>query len=79
MRKELIFNNGYNDYGIDKYYFQNDKKNSININDVDINKIFLSNKAPYEEQRSYKYYIGNLGGTGFRPLHIVIKKNKTVH
>ena len=26
MRKELIFKNGYNDYSINKYYFQKDKK-----------------------------------------------------
>ena len=25
MRKELVFNNGYNDYKKDKYYFQKDK------------------------------------------------------
>ena len=73
MRKELIFNNGYNDYSIDKNYFQKDKK-TINTNEVDINQLFLSNKAPYGEQRSYKYFIGYLGGTGFRPLHIIIKK-----
>ena len=47
-------------------------KKTININEVDINKIFLSNKAPYGEQGSYKYYTGYLGGTGFRPLHIII-------
>ena len=26
MREELIFNNGYNDYSIDNYHFQTDKK-----------------------------------------------------
>ena len=52
------------------------KKNPININEVDINKIFLSNKAPSREQRSCKYYIGYQRGTGFRPLHIIIKKIK---
>ena len=72
----MIFNNGYNDYSIDKYNFQKDKKSLININQVDIKKIFLSNKAPYGEQRSYKYYNGYLGGTGFRPSHIIIEKIK---
>ena len=75
MRKELIYCIN-NDYSINKYYFQKDKKNLININEVDINKIFLSNKAPYGEQRSYKYYVGYLGDTGYRPLHIIIKKVK---
>ena len=40
MRKELIFNNRHNDYSINKYYFQKDKRKNININKLDINKIF---------------------------------------
>ena len=52
MRKELIFNNGHNKYNISKCFFKK-IKNPININEVDINKIFLSNKAPYGTQRSY--------------------------
>ena len=57
------------DYSIDKYHYQKNKnkkkknKNPININEVDINKRFLCNKKSYGEQRSYKYYIGYLGGT----------------
>ena len=31
MRKELVVNNGLNNYSIDKYYFQKNKK-PININ-----------------------------------------------
>ena len=31
MRKELVVNNGLNNYNIDKYYFQKNKK-PININ-----------------------------------------------
>ena len=46
MRKELVFNNGYNNYTKAKYYFQKDKK-AININDVDTKRIVLSNKTPY--------------------------------
>ena len=37
MRKELILNNAHNNYSIDKYYFQKDKK-PININEVEIKK-----------------------------------------
>ena len=29
MRKELIFNNGHDNYSIDKYYFQKDKKKPL--------------------------------------------------
>ena len=75
MRKELLFNNGYNDYTEDKYYFQKDKKKPININEVDTDKIVLSNKVPYGEQGANKYYIAYLNG-GLTPLHIIIKDIK---
>ena len=71
----MIFNNGHNDYSIDKYYFEKDKK-PININEVDTKKIVLSNKTPYGKKGANKYYIGYVGSTGFRPLHIIIKKIK---
>ena len=41
MRKELVFNNGHNNYSIHKYCFQKDKK-PVNINKVDTKKILLS-------------------------------------
>ena len=73
MRKESVFHNRHNNYIIVKYYFQNDKK-SININEVDTKKLFLSNKTPYGKEDANKYYFGYAGSTGFRPLHIIIKK-----
>ena len=36
----------------------------------------LSNTAPYGKEGANKYYIGYVGSTGFRPLHIIIKKIK---
>ena len=69
MRKELIFDNGHNNYIIDKHYFQNDK-NTINISEV----VQLSNKTPYGKEGANKYYTGYVGSSGFRPLHIMIKK-----
>ena len=69
----MILNNGHNNYNIDKYNFQKDKKR-ININEVDTRKIVLSNKTPYDKKGTDKYYIGYEGSTGFRPLRIVIKK-----
>ena len=74
MGKELVFNNGYNDDTKDKYYFQKDK-NPININEVDIKKIVLSNKIPYGEQGANKYYIAYLN-SGFKPLYIITKNIK---
>ena len=73
MRKELIFDNGHNNYIIDKYYFQNDKS-TINISEVDTKKIVLSNKTPYGKEGANKYYTGYVGSSGFRPVHIMIKK-----
>ena len=44
MRKELVSNNGDNEYTKDKYCFQKDKK-PININEIDAKKIVLSNET----------------------------------
>ena len=33
MRRELIFNNGHNNYSIEKYCFQKDKKKPIDIDE----------------------------------------------
>ena len=54
-------------------------KNPIHINEVNTNKIVLSNKTPYGEKGANKYYIRYVGSTGFRPLHIIIKKNKILY
>ena len=34
----------------------------------------LSNKTPYGKEGANKYYIGYVEITGFRPLHVIIKK-----
>ena len=47
----------HNNYSEDKYYLQNDKKKQININELDTEKIVLSNKTPYGEQGASMYYI----------------------
>ena len=72
MRKELVFNNGHNNYSIHKYCFQKDKK-PVNINKVDTKK---NTVICYCEEGANKYYIGYVGSTGFRPLHIIIKNIK---
>ena len=67
MRQRLIFKTDDKEYEINKYYFQKDKK-PIKINDVDIEKIVLSNKAPYGKHGANKH--------GFKPLCINIKNIK---
>ena len=74
MRKELIFKIKNSSYTKGKYSFQKDKK-LININEVNINKIVLSNKTPYGECSANKYYIAYLNG-GFKQLYITIKNIK---
>ena len=56
------------------HYFKTRKK-PININEVDIKKIVLSNKVSYGKHGANKYYIGYLS-SGFRPLCIIIKEIK---
>ena len=73
MSKELVFKIKNNNYTKDKYGFQKDKK-PININEVNIDKIVLSNKTPYGEYGANKYHISYLIG-GLRPLHIITIKN----
>ena len=73
--KRIGLQYGHNNYSIDKYYFQK-KKKTININEVDTEKIVFSNKTPYGKEGANKYYIGYVGSTGFRPLHIIIKDIK---
>ena len=70
----MVFKIKSNSYTKNKYYFQKDK-NSINIKEVDTEKIVLSNKAPQGEYGANEYYIAYLSG-GFIPLHIVIKNIK---
>ena len=55
MREDLVFNNGHNNYSINKYYFQKNKK-PININELETEEIVLSNKTPYGKQGANKYY-----------------------
>ena len=52
-------------------------KKPININEVDSNKIFFHLIKDHMENKDLiKCYIEYLGGTGFRPFHIIIKNIK---
>ena len=72
----MVFKIKHNTCTEDKSYFQKDKKKPININEVDTKKIVLSKKTPHGKQGVNKYYIGYVGCTGIRPLHIIIKNIK---
>ena len=70
MRQELVFNIKHNNNTEGMHYFKTNKK-PININDVDTNKIVLSNKISYGKHGADKYLSG-----GFRPPCIIIKEVK---
>ena len=72
MKKQLVFNNGHDNYYINKCYFQKDKNKPININGKNTEEILLFNKTPNGEYGANKYYIAYLSG-GFKPLHIITK------
>ena len=74
MRQKLIFKINSKEYEKDKYLFQNDKE-LVNINDVDIKKIVLSNKTPYGRHGTSKYYSAYLSKV-FKPFCINIKNIK---
>ena len=71
MERTFIFKINSKDYEKNKYSFQKDEF-MININNVDIERIMLSNKTLYVKQGTNKYYVGYLNDD-FRPLNIVIK------
>ena len=74
MRQELVLKIKHNNYTEDMHCFKTRKK-PININEVDIVEIVLSNKVSYGKHGANKYYIGYLS-SGFRPLCIIIKEIK---
>ena len=77
MRQELIFNIRHNNYAIGKHYFKTNKK-PININEIDIRKIVLSNKS-HGKEGANKYYIGYLSNN-FRMHYMYYnQKNKILY
>ena len=58
----------FDDIEIEGYGFHQ-HKSLISINDIDINKIVLSNKLPFGKQ-DFKYFIGYKDAEKIRPLCI---------
>ena len=71
MGEKLLFRINGKEHEKDEYLFQKDEF-MININDVDIERMVLSNKIQYDKKGGNKYYAGYVSG-GFRPLNIFIK------
>ena len=48
------------------------KQKSISDNDIDVNKILVSKKEPYETKNALKYVIGYNNIDAIRPLWVVL-------
>ena len=60
----------FNDKKIKKSDFYNKNKKIFNINDTDINKIWVSKKETYGKYNSFKYFIGYNDNDVIRPLYL---------
>ena len=59
---------------IKKSDFYNRNKKIFNIDDIDVNKIFVSKKEQYGKYNSFKYFIGYNDNDVIRPLHSFISQ-----
>ena len=69
MDKKII---KFNDTEIEEYRFHQHKI-PLSINNININKIVVSNKLPFGKQ-NFKYFIGCKGDEKIRPLYIFRQK-----
>ena len=54
--------------------FYNKNKQIFNIDDIDVNKIFVSKKEQYDKYNSFKYFIGYNDNDVIRPLYLFISQ-----
>ena len=59
---------------IEKSNFYNENKNIFNIDDIDVNKILVSEKEQYDKYNSFKYFIGYNNNDVIRPLYLFISQ-----
>ena len=61
----------FDDKKINKSNFYKNKK-LFNLNDIDVNKILVSEKESYGTKNSLKYFIGYNDGAAIRPLCVIL-------
>ena len=54
--------------------FYNKNKQIFNIDDIDVNKIFVSKKEQYDKYNSFKYFIGYNNNNVIRPLYLELSQ-----
>ena len=67
----LLYKNEWKEH---KFRWQKNRKNwknkkIFNINDIDVNKIWVSRKEPYGTNNALKYFIGYNDNDAIRPLY----------
>ena len=67
-------NINFNDSKVQKSEFYENKK-VFQIDDVDVNKILVSKKEPYDTKNALKYFIGCNDNDVIRPLCVRLPQN----
>ena len=49
-------------------------KHTVDINNIDINKMLMFHETLYDNKKSYKYFIGYKSNEGIRPLRIMLSQ-----
>ena len=63
-------NKNFDNKNIKKSDFRNKNKKIFNIDDIDVNKILVSEKEQYGKYNSSKYFIGYNDNGAIRPLFL---------
>ena len=59
---------------IKKSDFYNKNKKTLNMDDIDVNKILVSKKEQYGKYNSFKYFIGYNNSNVIRPLYLFLSQ-----
>ena len=63
-------NINFNNKNIKKSDFYNKNKRIFNIDDIDVNKVLVSEKEQYGEYNSFKYFVGYNDNNVIGPLYL---------
>ena len=67
-------NINFDNKNIKKSDFYNKNKKIFNIDDIDVNKILVSEKEQYGKYKSFKYFIGYNDNDVIRPLYLELSQ-----
>ena len=64
----------FDNKNIKKIDFYNKNKKTFNIDDIDVNKMLVSEKEQYGEYNSFKYFIGYTDNNVIIPLYLFLSQ-----